>query len=340
MTIDFKTKLRIFQADYAQFNKHCVDKFLCPILFVDDDAALCKAHIVNQAIPDVSDNWTIGRADVDNWYGSFVEANFLGIRYYEGRSMQELIIDKELSRYLNVKLFVNGQPTQYFPLNKSPLPKGFTRFNVEAEDGKIRNFAIKVDPEKLISDEKFKIEVEVTADLRWSGPATLIKSAHLTLFELLGYRYALSNGGFWVGRLLLGEFYDQNKGKTKKEVNEIAPLYWGRYARMVAPLQANTLGLQGTISDKKLMLCGVGSGNLWGIVVFIKIGATIHAVMIPVITNSVTLNSFKSFLRNEYDTVDAALGYFKNGEWQLTQPSEVPWPKTVHEYSASKKTEG
>jgi hypothetical protein len=53
-------------------------------------------------------------------------------------------------------------------------------------------------------------EIEISRDVRIPMMVSVIKAAHLTLFEMLGYRYALSLAGYFVGRQILGEFYLQN----------------------------------------------------------------------------------------------------------------------------------
>ena len=48
--------------------------FYCPVLFLDDEAELCKAHIVN-AVFAGSTRWTVQRKDVDNFYGHVFESD-------------------------------------------------------------------------------------------------------------------------------------------------------------------------------------------------------------------------------------------------------------------------
>ena len=53
--------------------------FLCPILQVEERAILCKGHIVPRAVR--GRTWLVQRKDVDNFYGRFVEADFIhGVR--------------------------------------------------------------------------------------------------------------------------------------------------------------------------------------------------------------------------------------------------------------------
>ena len=47
------------------------------ILYKDEDVALCKAHVINQASQNVSRVWTVQRQDIDNFHGSNFEADFV-----------------------------------------------------------------------------------------------------------------------------------------------------------------------------------------------------------------------------------------------------------------------
>ena len=50
------------------------EKFLCPILFLNEKTELCKGHIVPRSAGGT--NWVVQRKDVDNFFGSFAGADF------------------------------------------------------------------------------------------------------------------------------------------------------------------------------------------------------------------------------------------------------------------------
>src|SRR5260221_5330298 len=110
---------------------------------------------------------------------------------------------------------------------------------------------------------------------------SLIKAAHLTLFELLGYRYALSSGGQFVGRQILGEFFLQNRDKPKGEVLANAQPFFRKFATMSRPI-VNPVDFQGTISDGRLLACRENSADdPWALIVIVKTSRMLHSVMVP-----------------------------------------------------------
>ena len=80
MNENFQQKLDMLNADYAQIKGQPFSHFFCPILFRDEDVELCKAHVVNQAFPEAPQDWTIQRKDVDNFYVSIFESEFVAIQ--------------------------------------------------------------------------------------------------------------------------------------------------------------------------------------------------------------------------------------------------------------------
>jgi len=69
MDQEVEQKLETLRSDYTEVAGKPFLHFLCPMLFRDEDVALCRAHIVNAAFPDSSRSSTVQRADVDNCYG-------------------------------------------------------------------------------------------------------------------------------------------------------------------------------------------------------------------------------------------------------------------------------
>jgi len=77
MNEELKKKIENLNTDYLSVVGHPFHHFFCPILFKDEDVALCKAHVINQAFQNVSRVWTVQRQDIDNFYGSNFEADFV-----------------------------------------------------------------------------------------------------------------------------------------------------------------------------------------------------------------------------------------------------------------------
>ncbi|HEX2619164.1 MAG TPA: hypothetical protein VHL11_03425, partial [Phototrophicaceae bacterium] len=67
--------------------------------------------------------------------------------------------------------------------------------------------------------------------------ASLIKAAHLTLFGLFGYSYALSASGRFIGHDILGDFFSKNHTNPKKKVLENAQIFFKEFFNMVPPIE-------------------------------------------------------------------------------------------------------
>jgi hypothetical protein len=93
-----QAKLESLRTDYVQVQGRPSVHFFCPVLFRDEDVALCQAHIVNRAFSGSARSWTVQRKDVDSFYGSAFEADFLAIQYHEGLTPDEVLGNRELSR--------------------------------------------------------------------------------------------------------------------------------------------------------------------------------------------------------------------------------------------------
>lgn len=92
-----KSKLEKFRVNYTQITGQPFTHFFCPILFRDDNVPFSQAHIINYAFPNSSRSWTVQRSDVDNFYGSNFEADFISIQYKtDNISPSDVLINKTL----------------------------------------------------------------------------------------------------------------------------------------------------------------------------------------------------------------------------------------------------
>ncbi len=167
----------------------------------------------------------------------------------------------------------------------------------------------------------------IEKDIRLSALVSLIKAAHLTLFKILGYRYAFSAGGYFVGRNILGEFFLQNQGKTKKEILDNAHLFFKEFVHMARPLHSSEVNFQGTVSDNQLLFCHV-NGNPWATIVFVKSAHIVNAVLLPFSLQEDTVEKFSNFLKNDSNTIDAALAVCEQGNFKLLpKTTKIIWYK-------------
>lgn len=158
---------------------------------------------------------------------------------------------------------------------------------------------------------------------------SLLKAAHLTLFEILGYQYAFSVGGYFVGRQILGEFFNQNHSKPKSKVLENSFQFFREFTHMVRPVLSIDADIKGTISDRKMFICRGRKGLPWGLMVFVRIMNSFHAVLIPIFDEPETVEIFMNFLKNENESLDVTLCKFDQDHWEISENiTSMNWPKT------------
>ena len=104
--------------------------FHCPILQVDEDVELCRAHVINASFPNSNRAVTVQRKDVDNFYGTHFERDFKLIEFApdSGRSLSlEALKDRNLGRIVKPKISADGKDQDFY-VGKSPadIPRGHT----------------------------------------------------------------------------------------------------------------------------------------------------------------------------------------------------------------------
>jgi hypothetical protein len=261
MDPEVQHKLETLLSDYQEVTGKPFSHFYCPILFRDQDAELCRAHIVNSAFPDSCRKWTVQRADVDSFYGSAFESDFVDIQYKSKHLTEDAIIDQLLSKKLRPKVYIGEKKVEHF-IAGGPVPAHFTEVHMKGPDGPVR-FGLKIRPDETLSTAKWSIAIE--KDVRLAALVSILKAAHLTLFEMLGYRYALSAGGHLLGHDILGEFFLNNKGRSKVEIIANGLSHFREFANMMRPILNPPPDLKGTAADHFVFVCRCDSDAPWGL---------------------------------------------------------------------------
>jgi hypothetical protein len=267
LNTDVQAKLEKLKINYSQVKGQPFSHFFCPILFRDENVPLCKAHIVNEAFLNSARAWTIQRKDVDSFYGSTVEAEFLATQYND-HTHSNIFVDKKLSKLFKPQILVDGNPIDFF-IADGQVPKQFTRLELN-NDGQIIKLGIKMSNEDFLAAKDKNWEMSISKDVRMSALVSLIKAAHLTMFEMLGYQYALTAGSHFVGWNILGKFFIQNQNKSKPNIFKNAHPFFRVFAYMVRPVQQSGINFQGTITDNLLFICKEKCCPPWAHIVFVK----------------------------------------------------------------------
>jgi hypothetical protein len=187
--------------------------------------------------------------------------------------------------------------------------------------------AIKLSPSDLLSLQQANWEIGFMKDLRLVALVSILHSAHLILFNLLGYRYALSASGYFMGSDVLGKFFTRNAGKRKRAVLAAAQKHFSEFVNLVRPVLRPPPGLSGTNTDPLLYICS-GKPNAWGFVLFIKVGDSAHAVLVPVLEDAEGAGRFHRFLKQPPPRFEVQLAKFKGTEWEVARHSTMfAWPE-------------
>src|SRR4051794_35578154 len=149
MDPELSNKIAALRSDYEARVGRPFSKFSCPILFRDDDVDLCRAHIINEAFPDSARNWTVQRTDVDNFYGSRFESDFVNIQYRGQQLAEDVLTDPLLSKKLRPKIRIGDQDVDYF-VASGPVPDRFTETVVAGPHGPIR-LGLKITPDDALT---------------------------------------------------------------------------------------------------------------------------------------------------------------------------------------------
>ena len=162
--------------------------FLCPILQVDEPAILCKGHIVPSAVR--GRRWIVQRKDVDNFFGRFVEADFIhGVRLRAMPRFEdaaEYVVKHRLARRADLSIFDSeGAKASVHPTRKRA---GGQEVVVRPRDGVI--------------DVDGDLSMSIDLDVRYETLLTCLHTAHLGNFQGAGYAYATSRSGRFVANLL------------------------------------------------------------------------------------------------------------------------------------------
>ena len=323
-------KLSILKRDYEAVTGKSWNHFYCPILHRDEDIELCRAHVVNEAFRDADRSWTIQRADVDNYYGSLFEADFVAMGKKDANIVEEALVDKNVARQFSPKFVLDGDVQEhYIPSDPRCVPEEHTTLAFHLDDS-IVPYTLKLAPEQVVQSLNRQWEVRVEKDIRLAALVSLLKCAHLTLFHLLGYRYALSSGGHHLGREVLGDFFLKTRGLPRARALEVAKSHFKPYASIVRPVISISTDFRGTLADGQFFAYGSGAMP-WGLGVLIQFSRQTHMVIVPTLLDADSAATFSRFLNSSFPRIEARNGRILPDKIELSAKSHImEWPETTY----------
>jgi hypothetical protein len=204
-------QLSRFNADYTAVTGKPVQLFVCPITLKDElGAALCDGHILNSSIKTASRKTVVQRVDVDNYFGRTIEPDLVSFLNVPVSTAQELI--NKGRRSLTVTL-PSGEKTEAFFADAKARVK-FPQIDLLDTSG------VTIASPFLRTGQlepKLHKGLQVEWLMAFTNSALLgamLKSAHMALFRMMGYRYVLGASGDCL-RLALADFYNDRADKAQ-----------------------------------------------------------------------------------------------------------------------------
>ena len=325
MKAEIQKQLEILKADYNSVSKRPWQHFFCPILHRDEETELCRGHVINQALDNPDRSWIVQRKDVDNLFGTLFESDFLAHEQKGDLQVDEILTDKRLSGQFKPTISLDGQPIDFF-VAKEYVPENFSELTFFSPQGSVK-LALKISPAEMEESLDGKWEIAIDKDVRLPALASLLKSAHLTLFHMLRYQYALSLGGYFFGKCILGDFFLKTRKMERRRALEEAKVHFKKYQSLVRPVIEMSFDSAGTLTDKTLLLCTIGD-RFWAFNVLIRTGSQSHGVLVPILEDSESAARFDRFLDSPFPKIPVKIARMRDERmWEIHPETKLlPWP--------------
>lgn len=325
MKAEIQKQLELLKTDYESVSDRSWQHFFCPILWRDEKTELCRGHVINQAFDNADRSWIVQRKDVDNHFGTLFESDFLALEQKGDLQVDDILVDKRLSRQFRPTISVDGQSVDFFVANED-VPESFSELTFHSPQGSVK-LGLKISPNEMEEYLDGKWEIAIDKDVRLPALVSLLKSAHLTLFHMLGFQYALSAGGYFLGKEVLGDFFLKTRTMERRSAIEEAKVHFKKYQSLVRPVIELSFDSDGTLTDNTLLLCMIGD-RFWAFNVFIQTGTQLHGVLVPILEDSESAARFHRFLSvpfPEFPVKIARMG--EERVWKIhSETLSLPWP--------------
>ena len=179
----------------------------------------------------------------------------------------EVIADKDLARQLKPEFFLDDEVVEYYH-PKGAIPPRHSQVTLFTGKKHVK-LALKRAPEAMLNAHNENWKSHIDKNLNLPALVSLIKAAHLTLFHLCGYRHVFSGCGYFLGRILLGDFFLEARKMERDDAFELARTHFTQYVNMVRPVLTEPCPFKGTLTDHMLYVCMKGD-RPWALLIFVR----------------------------------------------------------------------
>ncbi len=320
--MNFSQRVDCLIADCQNVSGSNESKFLCPITFeLFERSQLCRGHLIPESQGGV--DWIPQVEHVDNFFGATVEASSSSFSKSEPLNEYQILADKELARKTRPTVRLDGKVVDYFPVASQPQGKSTLEIAIGENSALFGTHLSLEECEELCKSGPPRISVEVNKDFSSPFSGMLLHSAHLIMFRMLGYSYALRDEcGIRVGKQILGDFYSRSRGDHNLG-NRLVEECFAPYKCLVKQLIPGVVETKGTLNDNRVLLALNSNGLAWACLVIIPIGRKLFGVLLPVgegVTQRVT---FDEYLESPFEFVCFSVAEFDitNQNWRVTPNS-------------------
>ena len=284
--------------------------FLCPILMREESAILCRGHVISKSTGGHAT--VLQRQDVDGFFGSFVEADFVHGVNTRGLSFPDTIkymLRKHPSRRL--KWLMRAQDGEQYPVKLRHVDEAHVAVHGRS------------------SLNPGKYELELSFDLRYATLLSCLHSTHLGQFRLLGYRYANSNAGRHIAKLLADVFNTFNGRKRTNDTDAELERLCFTHRNMVRPVMGNVHEIDERLLEKPFewFIAAWDRDVLFSTIHFLKAGDRWNAVMVYNLEPHSLLLATALVIAQRPLSFATSLGQFTGERIEVGPPkSRISWP--------------
>ena len=168
-----------------------------------------------------------------------VEADFISAVQDRSKPAFQKWIDPKLNRRYRPQLYSKGQGVEYYITKQIASVPGHTPLVVVNPNGDLLgNIVIKKRPDEVMELHATDLQVVAVPPAHFVPAiiASVLKAAHLTMFNLLGYKHVFSTAGQYLAGILR-EFFEKYRNTKKNSLSkELATIFgWHRSPRRFTP---------------------------------------------------------------------------------------------------------